>query len=254
MFRNENTGLKYAVNITKSHLFQVFKSCQLGLDIMPDFALRARKVIGNYISQNVTLGVMENIHQEFVGESRDFNRWEQVQKEYANQDWNATTFEEFLRITKERVEGDIEEISQAYIDILGPDNLTTKAITESLDAHPVSEEGGQREGFQYRYSEDNESISASYYYYTSSVDITEDLEIEELPSQKRIPFEIHLRRRLIIVKTTMPSRVGKLKKTIDDETIMDVDTTGNLNLVEEQADQIVQSFIHEFDQEGNNVE
>ena len=209
-------------------------------------------MITSYVSQNTTLTTMENIHYSFTGESQEFGRWEQAENKYSEMDWNESSFEEFLRITREQVEGDIDEISEAYIDILSPEDLTANLIIDSLEAHAADENNvGQREGFQYRVRDDN-SISAAYYYYTTTVDITEDLEIEELPSQKRIPFEVHPDKRLIIVETTMPAYVGKLKSIINKKTSLEVATTGNLNVVEDRAENIVREFIEKFEREDSH--
>ncbi|WP_152418142.1 hypothetical protein [Haloferax sp. ATCC BAA-644] len=213
---------------------------------MTSYGPKAIRVIGNYIKPNCTLETMKKIHSDFTGESKKFSRWERGQEEYGQQEWDDTSFEEFLRITKEAVEGDIEEISEAYLDILEPEEITTDLITGSLDSNlVVSDDSSRREGFQYRIDKKGH-VRASYYYYTSDVTITEDLEIEDLPNQKRIPMTFVPERRLVIIRTTQPALVGKAKKTIDELTVLDVDTTGNLNLVEDDAEEIVRSFIDSF--------
>jgi hypothetical protein len=219
---------------------------------MSTYSTHAKRVIGDYVKPNVTLEGMNQIHAEYTGSDGDFTRWEQAQKEYANMDWSENTFEEFLRICRSVVEGDIDEIAEAYLDILEPKELDKNTIIQSLKTQQVTEENsGQREGFQYRVRNDG-TIDAAYYYYSSEVDITEDLEIEELPNQKRIPMRFNTDRRLVVIETTRPASVQKAKASINENTLLKTATTGNLNLVEDRAEEIVRSFIDSFEREDSD--
>ena len=215
---------------------------------MPDFSLQARKVVTDYIQPNTTLSTAETIYYKTAESSVNYGRWEQVENDFANVDWDEEGYEDFLRTAKKEVEGDIDRISESFIDILDPDEISVELITGAFDSHLVNEEEaiGQREGFQYRIEGEKE-LSGAYYYHTTDVDITGDLEIEELPNQKRIPFNIDVEKRLITVETTMPARVQKLRAEIDDKTLLEVETTGNLNEVEDEAEKIVRSFIDSFE-------
>lgn len=203
-------------------------------------------IVGDYVKPNSTLTTMNRIHRELTGTQGEFGRWQQVQEEYGSQEWDDNSFEEFLRVCRQYVEGDIEEISEAYLDILEPEELSQDLITDTLKSNLAGDEVNRREGFQYRRRDDGR-VSASYYYFTTDIEITENLEIEDIPNQKRIPLKFDPERRLIIVETTMPARVQKAKSVINEKTILDVATTGNLNLVEQEAESRVRSFIDSFE-------
>lgn len=216
---------------------------------MSEFEPKVVMVIGDYLKQNLILKDMDRLHNEFTGNSSNFGRWEKVQKKYVDMDWTESRFEEFLRLAHDTVEGSIDEISEAYIDILRPEDLSVELITSSFDSSSIGNEPpGQREGFRYRVREDG-MINVSFYYLTKSVDISDDLELEELPNQERIPMLIDVEKRLIIVQTTSPSKVQKAKAEMNKKTILEVTTTGNLNQRENQAEEIVRGFIDEFETE-----
>lgn len=220
---------------------------------MRNYANEARMVIGDYVKPESTLVTLEEIHREFTGEEQSYSRWSQGQEFFMQVEWDESSFEEFLRVCKEKVEGDIEQISEAYLDVLEPDELSGDFIYESLQSNLADQEIGQKEGFETRKLEDGR-VQATYYYYTTEVDISEQLEIIDIPNQKRIPLEFEPENRLIVVKTTRPARVQKAMSIINKYTEMKVGITGDLNSAPDDAEGIVRGFIESFPEERTGVE
>lgn len=218
---------------------------------MTEFGGNVQTTIGDYIRQNVTLKEMKDIHRRFTGENKDFGRWENVEKQYLKMEWDQERYTEFLEISRDVVEEDVTEISEAYLDILEPEEITVETIVNSLDPYKASDRSSPtREGFRYTKRSDD-LVTANYYYYTSDVDISEGPKLEEIPNPKRIGMRFIPSIRLVVIETTQPAMVGKVKSVLNDKTMLDVAVTGNLNLIPDQAEETIQSFMAEYTPEDN---
>jgi hypothetical protein len=221
---------------------------------MPEYQKEVRQVINEYIRPDSTLKTMMGIHQELTGESKRFHRWEDVELEYLQMDWNDDTFLRFLEIAREFVEGDTEQISESYFDIVKPDDDLADTVIKELSAREVEETEGliTEEGFAHR-ELDGGLIQGTYYFSTVSIEITAEPEIRRQPTRKSINFRIDPGQRLLIAETTYPAHVRKIQAVFNNETAIEVAICGDQTVFPSQADENVTSFINEFRSEEDQI-
>lgn len=204
-------------------------------------------VISGYIRENGgTLNTMDNIYQRLVGERKNFSRWHDTEREFLELEWDEELSRRFLEYAKNEIEENQDTISQAYLDIIHPEEIDADTIYNELEAHQVTSQNGGREGFQATRRDDG-LIEAEYLYYSEDVHVTADLEIDSIPDQKRIPFRVDPEKRLVIVRNTQPSKVIKLNSVLNN-TVLETTTTGNIKtLPKQQAKQIIRNFVRSFE-------
>jgi len=221
---------------------------------MPGYQQDVRRVINEYIQPDSTLATMKGIHRELTGEAQDFTRWEDVEMEYLQMDWDDEAYQRFLELSREFVEGDTETTSESYFDIVEPREDLSETITSELAAREVteSEDLGVEEGFVHRVRDDG-IIEGTYYYSNVSIEITAEPDIRRQPSPKAINFRIDPDERLLIVETTYPAHIQKLQAIFNNETTIEVTICGDLTVFPDQADERVTSFINAFRDEEDQI-
>lgn len=211
-------------------------------------------VISGYIRENGgTLNTMDNIYQRLVGDRKNFSRWHDTEQKFLEIEWDEETSRQFLEYAKNEIEESKDTISQAYLDIIGPEEIDTNSIINELDAHKVTSQNGGREGFQFTERNDG-LIEAEYFYYSEDVHVTADLEIDAIPDQKRIPFRVDPDKRLVIVRKTQPSKVMKLNSVLN-KTVLETETTGNIRAIpKRRAKKIVREFVESFEEADSRTD
>jgi len=221
---------------------------------MPSYQKDIRRVINEYIRPDSTLATMEGIHSELTGESRDFTRWDDVEKTYLQMEWDGETYHRFLELSREFVEGNTETTSESYFDIVEPEDDLAETVINELSAREASESEDLRveEGFVYR-ERDDRVIEGTYYFSTVSIEITAEPDIRRQPTPKSINFRIDPSERLLIVETTYPAHVQKIQSVFNNETAIGVTICGDLTILPGQADKSIISFINEFRDEEDQI-
>jgi len=221
---------------------------------MPSYQRDVRRVINEYIRPDSTLATMEGIHKELTGEAKDFTRWEDVEISYLQRDWDDESYQRFLELSREFVEGDTETTSESYFDIVEPEEDLRETVINELSAREAaeSEDLGVEEGFVHRERNDG-IIEGTYYYSNVSIEITAEPDIRRQPTPKSINFRIDSEERLLIIETTYPAHVQKIQAVFNNETAIEVTICGDLTVFPSQADERVISFINAFRDEEDQI-
>ena len=218
------------------------------LQVMPSHSQNAERIIDNYIrANNATLDVMELIHRQFTGNEVNFSEWNDVVEHYRSMDWDGESFERFLNISRDTIESNVKQITESYLNITEPEDLSREFVREQLDANSVNPESSadERVGFIYRTIDDG-VFACSYFYTTISIQVTREPSIEEFPDRKSINLRIDPNRRLIIIESTYPAYVRKVEGIINNDTDMNTETCGDLTAFPDQADERIGNFIKKF--------
>lgn len=222
---------------------------------MAAYKKSVRRVIGDYIKPDSTLTTMKRIHTEFTGEKRDFTRWDGAETTYLKMDWNGEDYRRFLELAREYVEGDTEEMSEAYFDITEPEDLSVDEVVSELSKKDLADMADldAEEGFTYRILDDG-TVEGTYHYATVSVEITAEPELKRQPNPKLVNFSIDPEQRLLIVSSTYPPYVQKLQSVVNGHTDMEVAICGNVTILPNQADDRVISFINSCRDEEDMID
>lgn len=221
---------------------------------MTDYQINVREVINEYIRPDSTLDTMERIHSELFGESGDFTQWKDVEREYLQVEWDAESYRRLLELSRDFVEGDTETKSEAYFDIVDPEEDLVETALSELSAReaPEPDEDVMEDGFVHRQRDDG-VIEGTYYYSNLSLEITAEPDIRRQPDPNSINFRIDPDERLLIIETTYPAHVRKIQSVFNNDTAIDVAVCGDLTIFPDQADERVISFINEFRSEEEEI-
>lgn len=221
---------------------------------MSSYQQDVRRVINEYIRPDSTLATMERIDRELTGDPQDFTRWEDVERAYLQMDWDDESYLRFLNLSREFVEEDMETASEAYFDIVEPEENISEIVVSELSAREATESGSFdiEEGFVYRERDDG-IIEGTYSYPNISTEITAEPDIRRQPSPQSIEFRIDPEERLLIVETTYPAHVRKIQSVFNNETTINVTICGDLTVFPSQADESVISFINAFREEKDQI-
>lgn len=169
-------------------------------------------------------------------------------------DWNDQMYIQFLEIAREHVEGDTETVSESYFDIVEPEEDIGEKFKRELSAKEVREDPdlGVEEGFSLRERDDG-VIEATYHFATVSTEITAGPDLKRQPTPKSISFRIKPEQRLMVVETTYPAHVQKIKAVINNDTPFSVAICGDVTKFPDSADEKVISFINEFRDEEKKI-
>jgi len=214
---------------------------------MDDYNERAIYVIEEYISKKKGTVAMENIHRRVFDEQVTFSTWKEVKDRYKSIDFDPELFENFLLTAREIVEGGLDRISEAYFNINKPDELTTDVVTGILDQYLFDNRQDAEEPDGFDYEVDNDDIvQASYIYADVSTDITATGQIEETTQEDSVSFRVNPSRRLIVVESTYPPDVQRMKGILRRHTSFAVTICGSLTSDPDEANKRVSDFEDSF--------
>jgi len=214
---------------------------------MSDNTEQVLQVIREYIQRKKGLRTMERIHRRVFDEEVSFTMWSDVEEKYEEIEFDNDLFEEFLLTSKDLVEGGFDRISEAYFDIERPDDVTTTRLTEELGDFKYDEEGSDsedRDGFQFN-DNDNGEITGSYIHTDVETNITAAGEVRELVSEDSVDFRILPDDELVIVETTYPPDVQRMKGAFG-KTDIAVTVCGSLTSNFSEANERVEAFRDSF--------
>ena len=214
---------------------------------MEDYNERAEHVIDEYISKKKGTVAMETIHNRVFDEQVTFSTWNQAKERYSEIEFDPDLFEEFLLTSREIVEGGLDRISEAYFRIEKPDELTTEVITGILDQYWYENRQDAEEPDGFNYEVDGEGIvRASYIYTDVSTDITATGQIEETVQEDSVSFRVNPDKRLIIVESTYPPDVQRMKGVLRRHTSFATTICGSLTSDPDEANERVGEFEDSF--------
>jgi hypothetical protein len=205
-------------------------------------------VIDEYIARKKGLAAMKRIHRRVFDEKLEAGIWRKVREQYSEMDWDDDTFEEFLYTAKEIVEGGLERIPEAYFDVERPENLTTERVASELDDYLFDDRestSDEPDGFQYSLN-DNGVINATYVYTDVSTDISATGQVERRVSEDSVSFRINPDQQLIIVESTYPPDVQRMKGVFRNKTNFAITICGNLTGDPDIANKRVNAFRESF--------
>ena len=216
---------------------------------MPDYNEQAVKVIDDYISRKKGLNAMQDIHRRTFDESMDFNTWQSVKDVYEEIDFTAELFENFLLNSRQVVKGGLDRISESYFRVQKPENLTVKKAKAELGSYLYEERkeesGEEPDGFRYEVGE-NGTIHASYIHTDVTTDITATGNVEERVSEGAVSFRIEPDEQLIVVESTYPPDVQRMKGALRNSVNFAVTICGNLTAHADEANKRVDNFRESF--------
>jgi hypothetical protein len=226
---------------------------------MTDRQGQALQVIRDYIKRKKGLVTMEEIHNRIFEENQTFTTWKSVEEFYESVEWEQEKFEEFLLTAREHVEGGFDRISESYFDIQQPENLTTQLATNMLDEALYDEnppEDEEPDGFRYETDEDG-VVHARYIHTDVRTNVTATGEVDQLTSEDAVTFRIHPDQQLMVVESTYPPDVQRMKGAIRKKTSMAATVCGSLSSNYEEANARVKNFqdsFEEFERPGEDIE
>lgn len=195
---------------------------------------------------------MEQIHKEVHGGDPDlsFTSWAQVEEEYENIEWDQDLFDKFLLTAKKYVDGGLERISESYFQIKQPKNPTTEWLVGELEKNTYDEDipdEKEPDGFQYDViqRDGTDIVQASYVYTDVKTDISATGKVRSRVSETAIDFRILPSQSLIIVESTYPPDVQKMKGVFGKTDLAAV-VCGDLTSNYDEANERVEAFRRSF--------
>lgn len=204
-------------------------------------------MVNEYIQRKKGLVTMENIHHRVFDESASFNTWKQVNEKYEEIDWTDDIYEEFLLTSKQLVEGGLERISETYFDLKKPDNVTVGKITAEFDQN-LYEDSTDKEKAGFEYEVNDGVVHAQYIYTDVKTEISAAGQVNDLISENSISFRIDPDEELVIVESTYPPEIQKMKGVFRKETDFAAVVCGNLTESPEKANKQIRKFQDSFDE------
>lgn len=212
---------------------------------MAEFEQDVEDIINSYVKKNTTLSEMEEIVKRHTGKSKDFVKWEEVFDYYQGYNWNQEAFDEFLYIAKDVVESGVTTMTEAYLLI------RNKTIDISEVTLALSEFNNQQESSQIEYEvTESGHIDCRLTYEITKVSITSFGEMERLVEQKSIAFEIQPSINLVIVRENSPSRVSKIRSSLNSTNMV---VSGVVDLSLNDLDDSMHSLINSFEHQKDNA-
>lgn len=211
---------------------------------------KVNQVIQKYIRRKKGLVTMENIHARVFSESVRFTTWSQVDEWYADIDWDQETFQDFVLTAKEVVEGGLDRISEAYFEIKKPNNLTLSRVINELENSPYDEKANpdtEPDGFQYEVGEEEGIVHGTFIYTNVKTNIRATGTVWNNRSEDSINFRIIPDDELLIVESTYPPYIQKMKGAIRTKTGMAMVVCGSLTSDYETANERVKAFQDSFE-------
>lgn len=216
---------------------------------MVDYNDQAIHVIEDYISRKKGLNAMQSIHRRTFDEPQEFSTWQSVEEMYADIEFTSDTFEDFLLNSRQVVKGGLERISESYFRVQKPENLTVEKAEAELNAFLYEERKNdmneEPDGVRYERGE-GKTIHASYIHTDVDTDITATGEIEERVSEGAVSFRIEPDEQLIVVESTYPPDVQRMKGVLGRDIDIAATVCGNLTAHADEANKRVDEFRESF--------
>lgn len=144
-------------------------------------------------------------------------------------DWDSEMFDLFVNTVREVIDGGAGSFPETYFDITQPTSLSLDRVKHELDQKPYRPEASndeERDGFQYEVDGDG-VVHVTWYYTSINRGITGIGNVQTTTSEESIQFRINPSRSLLVVESTYPISVQKMKRVIREETPnMSMDVAG----------------------------
>lgn len=201
---------------------------------MPDYASRVDDVLQDYISKkgnrSDAVKIYERLFDDYDPQTGVyFDDFDAARERFATKDWTEDEFERFVSAVREVIDGGAGKIPESYFDIEEPNDLSLERAKHELDQKPYRPEadpGAERDGFEYEVDSAG-VIHATWYYTQVSRTLTGVGSVDQTHSEDSIRFRIHPTRNLLVVESTYPISIQKMKKVIREQTPnMSISVTG----------------------------
>lgn len=201
---------------------------------MKNYEERMTNVVDDYVrSKGKKSDVVEIYERVFDDYDPDigvvFGDIDDALEQLKQKEWDSELFDEFLNAVREVIDGGAGSFPESYFDIDEPTNPTLDRLKHELDEKPYRPDAPreeERDGFVYEVDMDG-VIHATWYYTSINTGLTGMGTVEKTRNEESIRFRIHPSNRLLVVESTYPIDVQKMKRVIREETPnMDIDVTG----------------------------
>ena len=216
---------------------------------------RVIRVISEFVEENGHLLTMERIHRNFFDEDVEFVSWSEVYEDYRNRDWTDEKARDFVRLSKEIVEG-VDDIPETYFKIVEPDNITLDLVVSELSEHPYNEngDGKERDGFEFDVIDG--VVDGRYIYTDIDTVVTYSGGVDDYISEGAVEFRIDPKKDLLILESTSVINVQKLKSYIKKTDLLPVvciDLTSRPDSAVERINSFIDSFPEDVDASGPSL-
>lgn len=216
---------------------------------MTSYDDKIERILIEYLkpSPKVHLISAQRIYRNLTGDEEEFQTWDEAVEIFQGLDWDTEKIREFAEISKQVAHGGESKRSETYFNIADPDGINIEYVEDEFreEKYNPDASGSDQDGF--KWDTEDGIINSQYVYTDINTELSFSGDVKNLESDGFIEFRVIPEEKLVILESTSVVDVQKIKGYFGRKTNMSLTVCGPLTVYPDDAVEMVNSFLDEFE-------